>query len=146
MKLTLQRQKSDAACTLGQLEVDGAMQCYTCEDVVREIEGVPVKEWKLAGETAIPAGTYQVIITHSVRFKRELPLLLNVPGFSGVRIHSGNTAEDTEGCILVGERLGHDAVVESRQAFSALFDLIQTALSDEELCHIEIRNNRSRAV
>lgn len=138
MKLTLHRLPSSENCTLGTLYVDGDEQCYTCEDVVREVEGQPVKEWKIAGETAIPRGTYEVIINHSVRFKRELPLLLNVPGFTGVRIHPGNTAEDTEGCILVGEKLGTDAVLESRKAFTELMLRLQDAIAAGEKVHIEI--------
>lgn len=140
MKLTLQRSKNGEGCTIGALLVDGLEGCFTCEDVIREIPGAPVSAWKVAGETAIPAGSYQIIITPSVRFKRDLPLLVNVPGFSGVRIHPGNTAEDTEGCILVGTRVGVNSVLESRIAFNALFDRIQAALELGELCHIEIRN------
>lgn len=140
MKLILQRSRAGDGCTIGALFVDGMEGCFTCEDVVREIPGTPVSAWKVAGETAIPAGTYQIIITPSVRFKRDLPLLVNVPGFSGVRIHPGNTAADTEGCILVGTRVGVNAVLESRIAFAALFDKIHVALDAGELCHIEIRN------
>lgn len=140
MNLTLQRSTAGEGCTIGALLVDGLEGCFTCEDVVREIPGIPVSAWKVAGETAIPAGNYQVIITPSVRFKRELPLLVNVPGFAGVRIHPGNTAEDTEGCILVGTRVGVNSVLESRIAFTALFERIKNALDNGELCHIEIRN------
>ena len=137
MKLTLKRSTGNDVCTLGELLVDGEHECFTCEDPVRETEA-PVKEWKIAGETAIPRGTYEVIITHSVRFKRELPLLLNVPGFSGVRIHPGNTAEQTEGCVLVGNLLGANAVLESRNAFNALFEQMQDALAGGEKIHIEV--------
>ena len=138
MKLKLIRQPSLAHCTLGQLFVDDQPQCFTCEDVVREVEGAPVKDWKIAAETAIPRGTYEVIITHSVHFNKELPLLLNVPGFSGVRIHSGNTAADTEGCILVGEKIVGEAVLESRKAFLDVAMQIQDAIAGGEKVHIEI--------
>ena len=137
MKLSLTRNPSTKNCTLGTLLVDGQQTFYTCEDVVRETEA-PVKEWKITGSTAIPRGTYEVIITHSVRFKKELPLLLNVPGFSGVRIHPGNTAEDTEGCILVGERILGESVVESRKAFLDLFVQMKDAIANGEKIHIEI--------
>lgn len=138
MLLSLKRGDSVGDATLGDLSVDGEHFCYTCEDIVREKEGVPVKEWKVAGETAIPRGRYQVIINHSQRFKRELPLLLNVQGFTGVRIHPGNTAEDTEGCILVGEKKGDECVLESRTAFGRLMVEIEAALDGGELVHIEI--------
>lgn len=118
--------------------MDDEPTCFTCEDVVREQDHVPVKEWKIPGETAIPKGTYEVIVNRSARFGRDLPLLLNVPGFVGIRIHAGNTAEDTEGCILVGEKIGNDAVVESRVALAELMTLIQEAIAGGERVHIEI--------
>lgn len=102
MKLTLERVKLGEDFTVGKLSADGKFVCYTLEDKVREEIGVPVEQWKVMGQTAIPKGTYPITITMSNRFKTKLPLLGNVPGFSGVRIHTGNTAKDTEGCILVG--------------------------------------------
>jgi hypothetical protein len=75
--------------------------CWTLEDVIREVPGQPVENWKIFGETAIPSGTYQALLNFSQHFQRDLPELLNVPGYAGVRIHGGNTAVDTEGCILV---------------------------------------------
>lgn len=130
MKLTLTRTTKSLACTIGDLEVDGLHECYTLEDVVREV--------KIPGETAIPAGNYEVIINHSQRFGRDLPLLLNVPGFAGVRIHPGNTAEDTEGCILVGRKVGSDSVLESKLAFADLFIQMQDAIEGGEKIHLEI--------
>lgn len=102
MKLTLERVKLGDDFTVGKLSVDDKFVCYTLEDKVREEIGVPVEQWKVMGQTAIPKGTYPVTITMSNRFKTKLPLLGNVPGFSGVRIHTGNSSKDTEGCILVG--------------------------------------------
>jgi hypothetical protein len=138
MKLTLNRLQVDAACTIGQLLVDGEAECYVLEDKVREVRGQPVSSWKIYGQTAIPVGTYAVIIDHSEHFGRDLPHILNVPGFEGVRIHPGNTAKDTEGCLLVGlDRLA-DSVGRSRLAFDALFPKIQRALANGELVNIEI--------
>lgn len=113
MKLTLKRDPSSAKSTIGELLYNGIHQCWTLEDIERTE--------KVYGKTAIPKGTYEVVISYSNNFKRQLPLLLNVPNFSGVRIHSGNTAQDTEGCILVGNKKGTDRVSESRAAFNALF-------------------------
>jgi len=138
MKLQLERVQQDADVTIGSLSVDGDWECWTCEDTVREVPGQGVWQWKVAGKTAIPRGTYDVKITPSARFKRDLPLLLSVPGFDGIRIHPGNTAADTEGCILPGaDRLGK-SVGRSRVAFDALFTKIHEALDKGERVTIEI--------
>jgi hypothetical protein len=104
MELTLRRVWLGARQTVGQLQVgDRAVECFTLEDVVRDLG--PAGEGKVPGQTAIPAGRYEVIVNTSRRFRRELPLLVGVPGFEGIRIHAGNTDEDTEGCVLVGLRV-----------------------------------------
>ena len=107
--------------TIGELYIDGVFECYTLEDKEREI--------KIKSETAIPKGKYKVIINKSNRFKKLLPLLLNVPNFEGVRIHPGNTNHDTEGCILTGTTKGKDFIGNSRIAFSRLFRKMQEAES-----------------
>ena len=140
MNFVLRRTQHSPRSTIGELYLDGKFLCYTLEDTVREVVGVPVKVWKVPGETAIPAGVYGLTITKSPRFGRELPLLIDVPGFLGVRIHTGNRPEDTEGCILVGNKVGTDQVIESRGAFTALFDIIEGALAAGEPCTIDIRN------
>jgi hypothetical protein len=144
MKLTLIRSPSATGWTLGRLAIDGRPECYTCEDVVREA--------KIPGETAIPAGVYKVIITLSNRFKRPLPLIFNSSDgnqrfvqrdgmrFDGVRIHPGNTAADTEGCILPGRGFNVGGVTESRVAFEALHARIDAALLMGEAVTLEIRN------
>ena len=121
MELLLQRNPSANGCTIGTLSVDGAFECYTLEDVVR-----PDGE-KVYGQTAIPAGRYHVAITMSNRFKILLPLLENVPNFEGVRIHPGNTAADTDGCILVGQSKTDSSIGSSRAAFGVLFEKMQAA-------------------
>lgn len=130
MKLLVERTNCGPTCTIGSLYVDGAFECFTMEDVVRPE--------KIAGETAIPAGKYNVIITHSNRFGRDLPLLENVPNFSGVRIHPGNTAEDTEGCLLVGRTKGTNFVGESKAAFKEVFAKIKQALDDGDTVTLEV--------
>lgn len=101
-----------------------------------------VRPEKIKNETAIPAGKYEIIITRSVHFKNKLlPLLLNVPNYEGVRIHSGNRPEDTEGCILVGRTKNEDFVGKSRLAFQPLFDKMQAALETERV-FIEITEQR----
>lgn len=121
MNLTLDRLQLDPDVTIGSLSVDGEWECWTCEDAVRP-PGV-----KLAGQTAIPAGLYPIEITYSPRFQRDLPLLIGVPNFSGVRIHPGNTAADTDGCILVSHDRYAKSVGHSRMAFEQLFAKIRVA-------------------
>ena len=140
MELLLIREPTQVRATLGRLEIDGVHECDTLEDAIREVPGRPVAEWKVHGETAIPQGRYRISITYSNRFRRDLPLLERVPGFSGIRIHSGNTAEDTEGCILVGTRMGPATVEQSRRALLELMVKIGDAIGRGEQCWIEIRN------
>ena len=86
-----------------------------------------LKAKKVFGQTAIPKGRYEVAITFSNKYKRMLPLLMNVPCYEGVRIHSGNRAEDTEGCILVGRDGGADFIGQSRKEFAELYPKIEEA-------------------
>lgn len=113
MLIEIIRGKSSQNSTIGKLYVDGVFECFTLEDVVRAV--------KIPKITAIPIGTYKVIIDKSKRFNRLLPLILSVPNFDGVRMHPGNKAVDTEGCILVGTTTGVDWVGNSVKAFDKLF-------------------------
>lgn len=108
--------------TVGELRIDGALFCYTLEDVVRPF-GLP----KVLGCTAIPPGTYRLVIDESPRFGRRMPHILNVPGFEGIRIHVGNTATDTEGCVLLGMDRGIDRVLRSREAFRLFMPRLEAA-------------------
>ena len=127
MKFRLARKWPSDKSTIGELSIDGVFECFTLEDVVR-----PAGE-KVYGKTAIPPGVYQLIVTHSPRFGRELPLLLEVPNFEGVRIHTGNKAEDTEGCILVGTGTETDTVTGSKVAFAQLMNKIQEARGTQDI-------------
>lgn len=138
MRMKLERTWCGKVCTIGTISVDGKYECFSLEDVRRELPDRPVSDWKVPGSTAIPEGAYNVIVTRSMRFARDLPLLENVPGFSGIRIHPGNTAQDTEGCILVGAAKGPDQVTHSREAFDALFKKIREALACGEKVTIEV--------
>jgi len=119
MKITVKRLHRTEHSTIGELSIDGKFECYTLEDKERDV--------KIKSETAIPKGEYKVIINQSNRFKRLLPLLLNVTNFEGVRIHSGNSNHDTEGCILVGTTRTLDYIGNSRVAFQKLFKKMQLA-------------------
>lgn len=100
---------------------------------------------KVPGESAIPAGRYRVALTWSNRLQRVLPLLLDVPGFTGVRIHAGNTAADTAGCLLVGQLREAAAVLDSRAALAALLPKLEAAAGRQEPIWIEIEEPAAAA-
>lgn len=114
MKIIVKRSFLGKNYTIGKMYLNGVYFCDTIEDTVRP------KGEKIYGQTAIPAGKYKVIKTMSNRFKKLLPLICDVPGFAGVRIHSGNTAADTEGCIIVGENKVKGKVINSRITMNKL--------------------------
>lgn len=125
MELKLVRIFKGANYTIGRLFVDNEYLCDTMEDTVRDLNKDgdlnDIGEGKVWGKTAIPYGTYNIIINYSNRFKRELPRLLNVKGFDGILIHPGNTAEDTHGCILVGINDSKGKISKSKITFDKLF-------------------------
>lgn len=135
MKLELNRIAEKPLYTIGRLFVDGKYFCDTLEDRCRDLD----KEEKVMHETAIPAGVYEVIVNVSVKFKRKLPLLLNVPYFTGIRIHRGNTDKDTSGCILVGENKQPGRVINSTGYELRLTELIEIAMLSGEKITIQVR-------
>ena len=123
MKLILTRHARRADYTIGRLEDENGIKiCDWVEPTWRDYKG---GELKIPKKSAIPEGTYRVVITKSQRFQKYLPLLVGVPGFEGVRIHAGNTSRDTEGCILVGQNLQVGKVLWSRIALEKLMELIK---------------------
>lgn len=135
MKLRIERRVKGDAYTIGTLYVNGDRFCDTLEDRVRNLAG---GEAKVPGETAIPEGRYQVIVNRSPKFGRDLPRLLDVPMFEGVLIHRGNTAEDSAGCILVGENKVEGKVINSTPYEEKLVALCKAALAEGETIEIEI--------
>lgn len=136
MHLRLERYIFNSDCTIGRLyqssvagacSADDEFLCYVLEDVDRKLEIQPSR--KSAGETAIPRGSYKIEATYSNRFHRCLPQLLEVPQYTGVRIHPGNTKADTEGCLLPGLSVATDqkSVLQSKAAFDKVFALIQSS-------------------
>ena len=136
MKLLLHRQIFSDKSSVGTLYVNGLKECHTLEDRDRHLEEGGEKVY---GETAIPRNTYKVVITYSNRFKQPMPLLVDVPQFEGIRIHPGNTDQNTEGCILVGVGIGQDILYNSRQAYEKLFNKLEAAEALGEEITIEIR-------
>ena len=131
MNIELKRIALNDTYTIGKLYIDGAYFCDTLEDKDRGLEdNMPVEKimfLKKPHITAIPTGTYTVILNYSNRFKRIMPLVMNVKGFAGIRIHAGNTSEDTDGCILVGENKAKGKVLNSKDTYSRLLKRIKSA-------------------
>lgn len=133
MKIEVIRTDFSSTATIGSLLIDGEFFCYTLEDVVRETGA------KVPGKTAIPYGVYEVIINMSSRFQKEMPLLLNVPGFAGIRIHPGNTDVDTDGCILVGNRKQTNRILNSKVTYNLLFQKMKLSLLNNEKISLELK-------
>lgn len=137
MNITLNRIAKKSKYTIGKLYIDGEYFCDTIEDTDRGLTqtmtDTQIKSKKVHGQTAIPTGTYRVIISYSNKFKRQMPLLLNVPGFLGIRIHSGNTEKDTEGCLIVGKNKVVGKVIESKDTYNKLFSILCEANKKEAI-------------
>lgn len=142
MELVLERKIRSKKSTIGNLtrltpDGHGEDLGFILEDVDRGLKSDQhidfIKEKKIDGKTAIPAGRYKIAISFSNRFQKYLPELIGVPGYAGIRIHPGNTAEDTEGCLLPGQKFGVDMVSNSKPAFNYLFSLLQAAEKKEKM-------------
>jgi hypothetical protein len=142
MKLTLNRNTRSAESTIGDLLINDEFFCYVLEDLDRGLTSSmsesEIQQKKVYAKTAIPKGTYKVVITFSPRFKQYMPLLLNVKGFVGIRIHSGNTAAHTEGCLIVGMTKSTNFVGQSKIAYSRLMAKLKKVEKTEEII-IEIK-------
>ena len=141
MKLTLNRIALRQTYTIGKLYIDGKYFCDTLEDKIRDTNKsgkFDNGEEKIKGKTAIPYGTYEIKWTYSPRFKKYTPQLMNVPSFEGIRIHSGNSSTDTEGCLLLGENKKVGMVLNSRATINKFYPLIKKACSKGKVT-IEIK-------
>lgn len=138
MYLTMFREESVGKATLSKLFNGLIFLCDVLEDEVREIEGVPVADWKVHGATAIPHGKYKVVLEDSQRFGPDTPTLLDVPGYKYIRCHSGNKSEDTEGCLLFGIKSSSNTVSNSRVTVATIKMLMLEAVKKGETIEIEI--------
>jgi hypothetical protein len=131
MKLELVRIANRPTYCIGKLYIDGVWFCDTIEDTDRGLDDSmsvdEILKKKIKGETAIPTGIYKVEITYSPKYKRMMPLILGVKGYSGIRIHSGNISKDAEGCLLVGRNTVVGMVTDSRNTYQRLFAKLQKA-------------------
>ncbi len=133
--MRLERDTVTADYTLGTLTYDGAYIGETCEDADRHLENGGEK---IYGQSAIPRGTYRVILSYSPRFRKVLPELIRVPGFSGIRMHGGNTADDTLGCILLGLRRDDHGIGNCAPAMRRLTELLMESARIGDPCWIEV--------
>lgn len=129
----VQREPSDRGATIGALYVNDYYVAWTLEDQIRELPNVAgvepaawVSSWKVKGETAIPAGRYELVFEWSPKFQMMLPELKGVPGFDETKFHAGNRAEDTEGCILVGRGRSRGSITASRAALDEFIGLLRS--------------------
>jgi hypothetical protein len=132
--------------TIGRMLVDGVKLCETLEDKIRDLKDLnhdgdfdDEGEGKIYGETAIPCGRYQVIVSYSPKFAKRLPELLKVPGFQNIRIHAGANAKQTEGCILVGDNKVKGSLVNGGYYQTLLVQMIDEAVENNEHCYITIK-------
>lgn len=143
MRLTLKRIANKKTYCIGKLYINGKYFCDTLEDVDRGLDSTmteeEIKKIKVKSETAIPTGIYKIILNYSPKFKKVMPLITNVKGYSGVRIHTGNSAKDTEGCLLVGKNTIVGRLTDSRKMYDALFKRLQQKGSND--ITIEINRN-----
>lgn len=118
MKIKVDRIYKGESYTIGKMYLNGEYFCDTLEDAIRPV--------KIPNETAIPAGTYKVEVTYSPRFKRNLPLLVDVPNYTGIRIHNGSNKDHTSGCILVGFNTSKGILSDSRKISDQLTNLLES--------------------
>jgi len=133
MHLRVERKIYTTVSTISDLYINNNWFCFVLEDVIR------VYPNKIKGQTAIWEGTYPVIIDYSTRFLQDMPHILLVPLFDSIRIHAGNTDKDTEGCLLVGNTIQPDTVLNSKITFEKFFPILKESLKTER-CEIEIIN------
>ena len=125
MELKLIRETKTDDSTIGKMYINEIYHCYTLEDKERAV--------KVQNVTAIPKGKYEVIVNFSNRFQQQMPLLLNVPNFEGVRIHWGNYSKDTEGCILLGTSKAVNMIGNSRVAYTKFMSIINKVAKTEKI-------------
>lgn len=135
MEMKLNRDILTPISSMGVLTIDGEHECFTLEDEDRKLEAGGEK---LFAKTAIPRGRYKVELDWSPKYSRDMPHVQDVPGFTGIRIHAGNRAEDTEGCILVGQSRNENWLRDSKIAFDALLQKLNTAWAAGEEVWLEI--------
>lgn len=143
MDILVERLWKKDTYTIGKVYIDGKYFSESLEDKDRGLTSTmpleEIKNKKVYGKTAIPSGLYTILYTYSPKYKRLMPLVDNVKGFSGIRIHSGNSAEDSLGCILLGKNTKVGMVTESRVTCNSFYKLIEEAIKKGEKITLEIK-------
>lgn len=141
MNLVLKRNVFTDTSTIGELFIDGKFECFILEDVDRKLTSEmsleEIKAIKVYGKTCIPYGSYRVHITFSNRFNKLLPIVEGVKGFEGIRIHTGNSAEDSSGCLIVGTAKADNLVIHSKDAFKNLLPKLESCTEEIKLLIIK---------
>ena len=149
MNLVLQRDTGPGhPRTFGRLLAEDEHKlCYTLEDEVREIPDVPVADWKIKTATAIPAGRYRVTLEYSQRFGHDTLTIHDVPGFTSIRMHAGNTEADTDGCPLLGMEIDPHGIVggTSQPAVKLIKFLVREAIKRDEVVWLDVNNLQAAA-
>lgn len=141
MELKLTRKFFSGSCTIGELSLNDSFICHILEDKDRGLTSTSQPSEKVYANTAIPIGRYEIVFSYSNKFAKLLPLLKDVPLYQGIRIHPGNTKDDTEGCLLPGKWDGKsERVIESRKTFSSLFSLLTKASKTEKIFITIVKN------
>lgn len=157
MELNLYRRSTVQTRTPGDLYVDGAYLCHTVEDIVRDrdmdsdgdIDSKDVEQFKVYGETAIPAGRYRLVLENSPKYGPDTLTIKDVPGFVGIRIHPGNTEKDTQGCLILGDDFAADYTIApgtSRPAVARLKSIISPVIISGVDVWITIHNSAEKAI
>jgi hypothetical protein len=143
MEILVERKYKKKDYTIGKMYINGEYFCDTLEDTDRGLTSTmslaELKEVKEYGRTAIPTGRYPIAYTYSPRFKKHLPLLLQVPAFEGIRIHAGNTHRDTSGCLLLGQNKAVGKVLDSRKTMDEFLRILKPAIEACEDIWITIK-------
>ena len=142
MEIKLHRKYRGTNYCIGKLYINNEYFSDVLEDPDRGLQDTmsiqEIQQLKVKGNTCIPYGTYDITITYSPKFKKRLPLINNVKGFEGIRIHSGNTSKDTEGCLLLGFNKIKGKVINSKETVDKFITIVQQALNDGEKVTIQI--------
>lgn len=136
MILTVERKYKKSTYTIGMLYINGKFFSNTLEDTDRglnsDMSGSEIMSKKVYGKTAIPTGEYKVTLTKSLKFKKIMPYINDVKGFLGIRIHSGNDASHTDGCLLVGLNKEVGKLVQSKETYEKLYKILDDTINNKK--------------